>query len=194
MSIDLEDVHYLYEIRNRVNEKKYIGVTNNYKSRMYWHAKNLADGQHSNSHLQRAYNLYGPSAFEYDLIGVAETEQEICLDEMAAIWEAWPNCYNKLMGVPWTKYTPQNQMRKKKDETKPNALFSARIKKARKSKKKTKARKRRERKEMLKRTRDEANKQLKKTRKPVINKLSKEDMHELKMDSIINKALAELKV
>lgn len=167
---------------------------------MYWHAKNLADDNHSNSHLQRAYNLYGPSAFEYDLIGVAETEQEICLDEMAAIWEAWPNCYNKLMGVPWTKYTPQNQMRKKKDETKSDALFSARIKKAKKSKKKAKerrradkARKRRDRKEMLKRTRDEANKQLKETRKPVINKISNEDMHELKMDSIINKALMELK-
>lgn len=166
---------------------------------MYWHAKNLADGQHSNSHLQRAYNLYGPSAFEYDLIGVASTEMEICLDEMAAIWEAYPNCYNKLLGVPWTKYTPQNQINKKEDKTENGPLYSARIKKAKKAKKRAKearrenkARKRQERRQMLKKFRGKPSK-LVKPKEPVINQITSEDMNELKLDSIILAAVRELR-
>ena len=195
--MDLTGLHYLYEVRNRVNEKRYFGVTNNYKRRMYWHQKNLADGQHSNSHLQRAYDLYGASSFEYNMLGVAFSELDICLDEMAAIWKHYPACYNKLLGVPWTKYTPQTSI--KKDVKKPEPLLMARIKKAKKKKKTAKrqkksekARKRKDRKEMLKRVKKTENKKLK-DNKPIINKIDTSDMFELRMESIILKAKKELK-
>jgi hypothetical protein len=194
-----KDRHYLYEIKNRVNDKRYFGVTNNIKSRTYWHQKNLADGNHSNSHLQRAYDLYGPNSFEYNIIGITSNELNICIDEMALIWRHYPHCYNKLLGVPWTKYTPQTSIKKEiKDDRRP--LLMARIKRANNKKKKAKAerkankaRKRRERKEMLKRTHAEANRKLKEKKQPVINKITEDDMHELRLDSIILKALRELK-
>jgi acyl-CoA reductase-like NAD-dependent aldehyde dehydrogenase len=117
-----------------------------------------------------------------------------------------------LLGVPWTKYTPQNQGCTKKEETKTDALFMARVKKATKAKKKAKqakkdnkARKRRDRKEMLKRTKDQANETIKQKRdkrghtvvksevKPVVNKITEDDMFELQLDSLINRAKMELR-
>ena len=97
--------HYIYEIVNRVNGMKYYGVTKNVNRRSMDHFKHLSNGKHTNSYLQHAYNKYGLSSFEFNVIGMAENEQYAAQDEMAHIWRAYPNCYNYLLGQPETIFT-----------------------------------------------------------------------------------------
>lgn len=60
----------IYEIRNLVNDKPYVGrTTNNFKVRYLWnHKPKLEKGNHYNKHLQRAWNKYGEENFEFNII------------------------------------------------------------------------------------------------------------------------------
>ena len=100
--------HYLYEITNRVTQKKYVGVTVNPGMRFKMHRSDLDRGEHHNSHLQRAWNMYGGHSFEFDIINITSCEEDACLDEMAYIHRYWPCCYNKAKGNPDTKYSRYN--------------------------------------------------------------------------------------
>ena len=61
----------IYKIINKVNGKYYVGSTTQlYTSRSRWnnHKQALIRGNHRNSHLQNAWNKYGPDAFEFIII------------------------------------------------------------------------------------------------------------------------------
>ena len=100
--------HYLYEINNRVTQKKYVGVTVNPVMRFKMHRMDLDRGEHHNTHLQRAWDMYGGQSFEFDILNITSCEEDVCLDEMAYIHRYWPNCYNKAKGNPDTKYSRYN--------------------------------------------------------------------------------------
>jgi hypothetical protein len=100
--------HYLYEIENRINGKKYFGVTENIPRRFKKHAFDLVNSQHHNSHLQAAWDHYGAGSFKFNVIGYADNEEDICLDEMAHIWRNYGNTYNIALGNPDTKYSRYN--------------------------------------------------------------------------------------
>lgn len=55
----------IYEIRNILNGKKYIGSSVNLEYRCDDHFRRLAQGTHANGHLQNAYNKYGRDAFQF---------------------------------------------------------------------------------------------------------------------------------
>lgn len=69
----------IYKITNISDKKIYIGQTVNYRKRKTSHLNSLKNGNHHNEHLQRAFDKYGESAFEIELIKECTTEE---LDEM----------------------------------------------------------------------------------------------------------------
>ena len=59
----------IYGIKNKINEKTYIGKTGmNFGDRWDSHRALLRSGKHFNQHLQRAWNKYGEENFEFIVI------------------------------------------------------------------------------------------------------------------------------
>lgn len=67
----------VYALVNVVNSKAYIGSTNNLRTREAWHRWALRNTRHPNPHLQRAWNSYGESAFEFVVLERCEPAQLI---------------------------------------------------------------------------------------------------------------------
>lgn len=59
---------YIYSITNKVNNKKYIGCTNDYNLRIKRHKSELRGNYHYNEHLQRAWNKYGGKLFSFQIL------------------------------------------------------------------------------------------------------------------------------
>jgi predicted GIY-YIG superfamily endonuclease len=67
-----ENVSGIYAIVNTLNNKKYIGSSENLRKRYRQHFNNLNKNKHVNTHLQRAYNKYGASVFEFWILEECE--------------------------------------------------------------------------------------------------------------------------
>ena len=66
----------LYQIRNKINGKEYIGSSVNIKHRWSVHKCYLNQGVHDNPHLQAAWNKYGADAFVFMIIEYCENYLE----------------------------------------------------------------------------------------------------------------------
>lgn len=64
----------IYAIRNIINNKIYIGSSNNIKRRFRRHKTELKNKKHTNKYLQCAYHKYGSKCFDFVIV-------EICLKE-----------------------------------------------------------------------------------------------------------------
>lgn len=60
----------IYAIVNKVTDRKYIGQTGRFLYRWTKHKLLLHRGEHSNLELQRDWNLYGPDAFEFQILEI----------------------------------------------------------------------------------------------------------------------------
>lgn len=85
----------IYEIRNLINNKIYIGSTQDFKVRKRTHLNKLKKNIHPNPKLQNAYNKYGKENFTFNIIegnvlDQYKTEQQY-LDSLSINKE---NCYN----------------------------------------------------------------------------------------------------
>lgn len=58
----------IYQIRNLVTGKVYVGSSKNIRLRWYVHAHELKKNKHHSVLLQRAYNKYGKDAFVYEIL------------------------------------------------------------------------------------------------------------------------------
>lgn len=58
----------IYQIKNNINGKVYIGSTTDKERRWCQHEWLLNNNQHPNDHLQRAWNKYGSSNFELSVL------------------------------------------------------------------------------------------------------------------------------
>lgn len=58
----------IYQIVNKINGKSYIGSSINLKYRKYSHFRELKHGIHHSIALQRAYDKYGKTSFEYKIL------------------------------------------------------------------------------------------------------------------------------
>lgn len=106
----------IYEIRNKLNGKVYVGSSIDIEKRWRKHHSTLRRRQHGNPHLQAAWNKYGEGAFVFAVLEVVEdgallaTEQGY-LDELFASGD----CYN--MGqdatAPWLGRTHTDAARRK---------------------------------------------------------------------------------
>lgn len=73
----------IYEIRNRVNNKRYIGSAVNFPNRQRQHFQSLARGDHHCIALQRAHDMYGADAFEFNRLLVCSKENLIMYEQIA---------------------------------------------------------------------------------------------------------------
>ena len=88
---------YIYQIKNKVNNKKYIGQTVNFKARKKRHLTDLRCNRHDNPHLQKAFLKYGEEAFEFSIIHEEDCSQEK-LNELEELYisinDSYLNGYN----------------------------------------------------------------------------------------------------
>ena len=93
----MEHISGIYQIRNLVNDKIYIGSSNDLLKRKREHFCTLENGTHCNAHLQRAYNFYGKNNFKFEIIEICEEKyllevEQIYLDKY---FDKGINCYNE---------------------------------------------------------------------------------------------------
>ena len=100
----------IYQIKNTVNGKIYVGSTTNMRRRWTDHRSKLFRGKHGNSHLQSAWNKYGSASIMFEVL-------ELCNKELLTVREqcwidttrAWPDGYNirpiaeSSRGLVWTE-------------------------------------------------------------------------------------------
>jgi group I intron endonuclease len=90
-------MYVLYEIRNTVNEKRYIGCTQKWQDRKQEHIRTLSQNTHHNSYLQRAWNKYGSDKFIFSIIENVDTTEQMFNREIELIAEN-SNLYNIAKG------------------------------------------------------------------------------------------------
>lgn|ERR1035437_2369237 len=85
----------LYEITNKINNMGYVGITMGPIKKRWWsHKKDLRTGKHGNRWLQRAYDKYGPDAFEYKIRQICKSKEELSLLEKRILEEERDRLYN----------------------------------------------------------------------------------------------------
>ncbi len=65
----------IYQLRNIVNNKLYIGSSKHLSIRKKEHFSALSNNQHRNSHLQNAWNKYGGESFVFQVLEECEKDQ-----------------------------------------------------------------------------------------------------------------------
>lgn len=73
----------IYKIVNKVTGKYYVGSSINTSRRWRDHVRDLTKNKHANDYLQRAWNKYGASVFEFVVVEVfpLATEKQLLLEE-----------------------------------------------------------------------------------------------------------------
>jgi group I intron endonuclease len=59
---------FLYKIQSNIDQKQYVGITNDIMRRWKEHRTELRGGRHGNPHLQAAWNLYDEENFSFEVI------------------------------------------------------------------------------------------------------------------------------
>lgn len=75
----------VYQIRNIINNKVYIGCSKNYQKRWLEHNNKLNEDRHENIYLQRSWNKYKSSSFIFEIIKECDSEKDMFLDEINLI-------------------------------------------------------------------------------------------------------------
>jgi len=86
----------VYLIRNKVNNKVYIGSSINIKRRWRDHIYELSRNRHNNIHLQNAWNKYGKDNFEFVIL--EEVEDKSILRDREQYWLNKYQSFNPSMG------------------------------------------------------------------------------------------------
>lgn len=78
---------FLYEIRNIINNKIYIGQTIQSNVELRWkdHRNKLNNNEHCNRHLQCAWNRYGKSSFKFSILAEYSSAEELNKAEINTI-------------------------------------------------------------------------------------------------------------
>ena len=91
----------IYQIKNQVNGKCYIGSSVNLHHRRERHLSELRHGKHRNRHLQRAFDKYGEATFVFEILehtasrNLIEQEQ-LYLDELKPEYNISPTAGSRL--------------------------------------------------------------------------------------------------
>lgn len=84
----------IYEIRNLVNNKVYIGSAYNFKKRWATHISTLKSGTHDNQHLQLSVQKYGLDNFQFSIIELCNKEELEVREQHHIDHNFGSNCYN----------------------------------------------------------------------------------------------------
>lgn len=83
-----------YIIKCTTSGKNYYGSTSNFKKRIAQHRYLLLRNRHHSAHLQKAWNKYGETAFEFSILKVFECAEMMLLAEKALLETYFKNAYN----------------------------------------------------------------------------------------------------
>lgn len=95
----------IYEIKNIMTGKRYIGQAVDYEKRKASHINALKGNYHSNKYLQSSWNKYGENAFKFFLITECDVEQlnELEIEYIRRFDTVAPNGYNMTLGGEGTR-------------------------------------------------------------------------------------------
>jgi len=106
MVFDFPESSGVYQIRNLVDGKVYVGSAVNLKNRWVHHRKKLRKGTHHSNHLQRAWTKYGEDTFIFEVLGLCEKnglldEEQKLLDQRQSYddrhgYNMTPTAYSQL--------------------------------------------------------------------------------------------------
>ncbi len=85
----------IYCIKNKVNNKVYIGQSVDVKDRLWHHKSSLKHNRHENDYLQKAWNKYGEDCFEFIVLEYCSEEE---LNEKEISYIALYNSTNRDFG------------------------------------------------------------------------------------------------
>jgi len=85
----------VYKIINIINNRVYVGMSNDIERRIKWHKSRLKYKNHNNPILQRAYDKYGEKNFIFEVIEYCSQEK---LFEREHYWCTFLNSNNKKFG------------------------------------------------------------------------------------------------
>lgn len=85
----------IYYIENQINNKKYIGQSNNIKDRWRRHISELNKNKHHNDYLQKSWNKYGENNFVFEIIEYCSIEN---LDDREQYWIDFYNTMDRGFG------------------------------------------------------------------------------------------------
>ena len=74
----------IYQIRNTVTGKRYIGQALDITRRIYTHRRLLERGEHSNRHLQNSWNKHGSGVFAFGPLAIIEPALLTFFEQRAA--------------------------------------------------------------------------------------------------------------
>lgn len=80
----VEHISGIYAILNKINNKSYIGMSQDIHTRWAAHKYRLNHNIHKNKHLQSAWNKYGESSFDFFVLLECNTT-ELCKNEVKLI-------------------------------------------------------------------------------------------------------------
>jgi len=97
----------VYEIRNTVNNHRYIGSSVNIPDRFRLHKRNLNNQTHDNPHLQSAWNKYGGEVFAFRALLYCDRDmtlfyEQACLNGMRTDYNITFNAYAPNLGRVWS--------------------------------------------------------------------------------------------
>lgn len=95
-SYDEAQLSGIYQIKNLINGKIYIGSSRYIKSRLSSHKRDLIRNRHDNSYLQAAWNKYGEATFEFSKLEVVNNFDD--LEKREQFWIDWTQCYKRNIG------------------------------------------------------------------------------------------------
>lgn len=82
----------IFQIKNQVNGKTFIGSSKNLNSIFNRHRFQLKMNSHKNKNLQEEWNQYGPEAYSFDILETLKTDDiatENLPDVLADLEEKW---------------------------------------------------------------------------------------------------------
>lgn len=65
----------IYAIRNITNNKIYIGQSLDVEDRIWHHKSALKHNRHENDHLQKSWNKYGATSFQFQILAICEEKE-----------------------------------------------------------------------------------------------------------------------
>lgn len=88
----------IYEIRNKINGKRYIGRSKDIERRKIEHLTMLENGMHNSIKLQRAWNKYGDDSFEFNVVEEVKNKKMLHSKESKYIkqFDSMLNGYNMI--------------------------------------------------------------------------------------------------
>ena len=106
----------VYQIRNKVDGKVYIGSSKYLRDRIRVHFKSLKEIKHKNRHLQQAFNKYGEENFIFEIIEFCKEANQYEIEQYWIDYFIGENCYNisPIATRPpgWTERRTEEQRKK----------------------------------------------------------------------------------